>query len=123
MSEQEEVASKGFSSAEKRLLIRAILVGVAAPLATLWAGGGSAAFGFSMAFACLGAFLVATAIAVMGGTFIEDLVKLLLFGAFWLLWHLLDKYPALETVMLGLAVGSLVGFLGNRLTGASSKRR
>ena len=122
MTEPEEGANKGLSPAEKRLIIRAVLVGVVAPVATLWAGGGPAAFGFSMALACLGGLLVATAIAVMGGSFIEDLVKLLLFGAFWLLWHLLDKYAALEMVMLGLAVGSLVGFLGNRLYGASNTR-
>ena len=90
------------------------------PFLLLWIGGmldadGPALLSPGGILACLSSLIIAAAMSVMGETVIEDVVKLLMFGAFWLIWHVYGKYPAVELVMLGMMVGSAAGFLSNRL--------
>lgn len=119
MSEEEQMQNGGLSKSEKAMLAGAVATGLIAPGVTLWIAGafdagGPALASFSMILAALLSLAVAVAVSVMGESVGEDIVKVFLFGLPWLILHFVDKYNTLELITLGMLIGSVVGFIGNR---------
>lgn len=112
----------GLSRSEKMMLIRAVVSGLLAVVATLWINAvfsddSSMPLGLILILACLLCFIVAVTISIMGESFIEDFVKLILFSIPWLTLHYLDKFESFELIAQGICMGSVVGFVVNRMLG------
>ena len=127
MSGKEEKQPEGFSSSEKVMLVKAVITGAAALLVTLWFGNvfdadDPAPLSLSVIFSCLFSFLVAAATSIMSESAIGDIVKLLMFTAFWFLWYLYGEHAGVELVMLGMVIGSAVGLLSNRLPNSADRK-
>jgi len=122
VDEQEQGQNNGLSKSEKAALIRAVVTGLAASVATVWpgaislAGGITTLLGICAILSCLLAFAVAASMIITAESWIEDSVKLLLFGMIWLTVHFFAPSHAFESITLGLLIGSVTGFLGNRLS-------
>jgi len=117
MREAGQGQAGGFSRSEKVLLAKAVGAAIIASAITLWLGGvfsGNTPVQsrVEVVLACLFSFGSAAAVSVMGETVIEDVIKLLMFGV---LWWFTRKYSMFDLVTLGMLVGCVTAFVGNRI--------
>lgn len=120
MSEGMQEQEGGMSKSEKAMLVRAIVTGAFAVVTTLWLdgvfdAGSPVAIGLVLILACLLSFIVAVSTSVMSENAIEDIVKIVLFALPWLIIHFMGQHESFELITLGMLIGSVAGFLGNRL--------